>query len=64
MMRSTTLRLASTEGNFKSSKTYRLPNKQKIEADEIEKKLRELLSKDKNLNVCVLLRMLNENLDN
>jgi hypothetical protein len=56
--------LASTEGNIRRSQTYRMPIKQKREADDIEKKLHELMSKDKNLNVCVLLRLLNKYLDN
>ena len=44
------------------SQTYRLPEKQKAKAKEISQAIEALLTGDSNLDVCVLLKMLNEKL--
>lgn len=54
--------LATSKGDFKSSKTYRLPKAKVSEAEKIESKVRTLLSGNNELDVCVLLKMLNERL--
>lgn len=54
--------MVSNVGQSKASQTYRLPNIQKDKATEIENKINEALSGDIDLDVCVLLRMLNEKL--
>ena len=54
--------MVSNIGKSKESQTYRLPNTQKSRASEIENKINEALSGDIDLDVCVLLRMLNEKL--
>jgi len=54
--------MVSNVGHSKASQTYRLPNVQKSKASEIENKINEALSGDIELDVCVLLRMLNEKL--
>ena len=50
--------LTSNTGIEESDKTYRLPKSQKETAEDVEKKVRELLSGDDNLDVCVLLKLL------
>jgi len=52
--------LVSNQGESQPSQTYRLPAGQQKQAEDIEKKLQNLLSGDNNLDVCVLLRLLNE----
>lgn len=54
--------LASNKGKFSRSQTYRLPkNKAKI-AEEMAFRIETLFSEDKELNICVLLKLLNENI--
>jgi hypothetical protein len=55
--------MASNVGDSKASQTYRLPNLQKSKADEVESKINAALTGDDNLDVCVLLRLLNEKLN-
>ena len=50
--------LTSNTGIEESDKTYRLPKSQKEAAEDVEKKVRELLSGDDNLDVCILLKVL------
>lgn len=54
--------LATSRGDYKPNKTYRLPKAKLAEADMIEKKMQQLLSNNEELNICVLLKMLNERL--
>ena len=54
--------LATSKGDFKSSRTYRLPKVKLIEAENIENKMQALLSGNDELDVCILLKMLNERL--
>jgi hypothetical protein len=52
--------LASSKGSFAKSQTYRLPGNKRDEADKIKEKLSSMLSGDDDLDICVLLKMLNE----
>ena len=54
--------LATSKGDFKSSRTYRLPKAKLSEAENIENKIQTILSGNDELNVCILLKMLNEKL--
>lgn len=54
--------LATSKGDFKSSRTYRLPKAKLAEAERIENKMQTLLSGNDELDVCILLKMLNEKL--
>lgn len=54
--------LATSKGDFKPNKTFRLPKAKLAEAEEIESKMQSLLSGNDELDVCVLLKMLNERL--
>jgi hypothetical protein len=54
--------LATSRGDFKSSRTYRLPKAKLSEAEKIESKMQTLLSGNDELDVCVLLKMLNKRL--
>lgn len=54
--------IASNIGEMKASQTFRLPFAQKEKAHSIERAISKVLSGDDNLDVCVLLRMLNEKL--
>ena len=54
--------LATSKGDFKSSRTYRLPKVKIAEAKKIENKIQTLLSGNEELDVCILLKMLNERL--
>lgn len=54
--------LATSKGDFKSSRTFRLPKAKLSEAEKIESKVQTLLSGNNELDVCVLLKMLNERL--
>ena len=56
--------LTSNTGIEESDKTYRLPKSQKETAEDVEKKVRELLSGDDNLDVCVLLKLLADKMKN
>lgn len=53
--------LASSNGNFSSSKTYRLPKSKSEAAAIMAEQIKEVLSdNDEDLNICVLLKILNE----
>ena len=54
--------LATSDSSFKVSKTYALPKTKRIAADEVAKQLMNNLSGDKDLDVCVLLKLLSERL--
>ncbi|MCF0210703.1 MAG: hypothetical protein HUK18_05270 [Bacteroidales bacterium] len=54
--------IASNKKHISRSQTYRLPEKQLGKANEIKKSIDALLTGDKNLDVCVLLKVLNEKL--
>lgn len=54
--------IASTSHAMAHSQTYRLPEKQKAKAKGISQAIEALLTGDSNLDVCVLLKMLNEKL--
>lgn len=54
--------MASTSGNTHRQKTYRLTSGQKERAESVEQKILAQLTGDNNLDVCILLRMLNEKL--
>ena len=57
-----TFELATSKGDFKSSRTYRLPKVKLAEAENIESKMQTLLSGNDELDVCILLKMLNKRL--
>ncbi len=52
--------LASNRGSFSKSQTYRLPRSKAKAAEEISSKIKSLLSDDDELNICVLLKLLND----
>lgn len=52
--------LASSNGDFSKSKTYKLAKSKSQQASEMQEKIKELLTGDLDLDVCVLLKMLNE----
>lgn len=54
--------LATSKGEFKPSRTYRLPKSKLTEVERIENKVQTLLSGNNELDVCILLKMLNERL--
>ena len=54
--------IASSNGSFSKSQTYRLPKSKAKSAKKMEEKLNQLLSGDNDLDVCVLLKLLNEKL--
>lgn len=55
--------IASNKGDFSGSQTFRLPqNKSKL-AEEIAHKIDNILSDDEDLNICILLKILNEKLN-
>lgn len=54
--------IASTSHKMVHSQTYRLPDKQKEKAQKIADSVEKLLTGDTNLDVCILLKMLNEKL--
>lgn len=51
--------LASNSGSFSRSQTYRLPRSKSKAAEEIASKIESLMSDDVELNICVLLKLLN-----
>jgi hypothetical protein len=55
--------LVSTKGTIKPQ-AYILPETQKGETEELEKKINQILSGDENLDVCTLLRILNTKIKN
>lgn len=56
--------LTSNTGIEESDKTFRLPQAQKGVAEDVERRVRELLSGDDNLDVCVLLKVLADKMKN
>lgn len=52
--------LATSNGDFKPSMTFRLPKAKLAVAEDLEKKMQNLLSGNDELDVCVLLKMLNK----
>jgi hypothetical protein len=52
--------LASSKGKFTPSQTFRLPKAKMEKANDIEEHITNLLSDDKELDICILLKMLNE----
>ena len=54
--------LATSQGDFKSSRTYRLPKTKLAEVEKIKNKMQTLLSGNDELDICILLKMLNEKL--
>lgn len=51
--------LASNQGSFSKSQTYRLPQSKSKAAEDIASKIESLMSDDEELNICVLLKLLN-----
>ncbi len=51
--------LASNHGSFSKSQTYRLPQSKSKAAEDIASKIESLMSDDEELNICVLLKLLN-----
>lgn len=54
--------LASNQGSFSKSQTYRLPRSKSKVAEDIASKIESLMSDDEELNICVLLKILNNKL--
>lgn len=52
--------LASSEGSFTGARTYRLPKKKAQWVSKIERKIADVLSNDTELDICILLKMLND----
>lgn len=52
--------LASNKGDFSKSQTYRLPKNKVKEANETASKIESLLTDDDELNICILLKLLND----
>ena len=55
--------LVTNSGTNLRTQTYVLPEKDKPKADDLEKKINEMLSGDKNLDVCTLLSILNKKMN-
>lgn len=54
--------MATNKGKFYRSQTFRLPTSKLREANEMMEDVNKALSNDKELNICVLLKLLNEKL--
>ena len=54
--------MASSSNGFKVEQTYALPKTKRDEANEIERRLAKQLSGDKDVDICVLLKLLSERL--
>ena len=54
--------MASSGNGFKVEQTYALPKTKRKEANEIERQLAKHLSGDKDVDICVLLKLLSERL--
>ena len=54
--------LASNHGSFSKSQTYRLPRSKSKAAENIASKIEVMMSDDEELNICVLLKLLNNKL--
>ena len=52
--------LASSKGDFTKSQTYKLAKSKSQQASAMQEKIESLLTGDLDLDVCVLLKMLNE----
>ncbi len=52
--------LASNRGSFSTSQTYRLPQSKSKTAADIAAKIESIMSDDEDLNICVLLKLLND----
>ena len=52
--------MVTSKGISVRTQTYVLPNKDKSKADDLEKKISNMLSGDINLDVCTLLSILNK----
>lgn len=52
--------LASNKGEYSGSKTYRLPSNKSTKAEAVAQRIKSLLTDDEELNVCILLKILNE----
>lgn len=55
--------LASNTHKISQSQVYRLPEKQKSKANGVAEKINSLLTGDNNLDICILLKLLNQKLD-
>lgn len=54
--------MASSNGKFTTAQTFRLPKSKSKSAAETADKIKELLTDDEELNICILLKLLNEKL--
>lgn len=54
--------LATASGDFSQAKTFRLPSTKKSRADQMIEKISEAMSGDIDLDICVLLKLLNQKL--
>lgn len=54
--------MASSNGKFTTAQTFRLPKNKSKSAAETAGKIKELLTDDEELNICILLKLLNEKL--
>lgn len=54
--------LATAGGDFSQAKTFRLPSTKRVKADMMIEKLSKSMSGDRDLDICVLLKLLNEKL--
>lgn len=54
--------LATAGGDFSEAKTFRLPSTKRVKADMMIEKLSKSMSGDRDLDICVLLKLLNEKL--
>lgn len=52
--------LASSNGTYSKSQTYRLPKRKSQKAEEIVAQIGSLLTDDEELNICILLKLLNQ----
>ena len=55
--------MVASNGTSVRTQTYVLPEKDKQKADELEKKINQLLSGDNNVDVCTLLSILNKKMN-
>jgi hypothetical protein len=54
------IELASSKGTFAKSQTFRLPRNKTNQAQQLKEQISRLLSDDVELDICVLLKLLNE----
>ena len=55
--------MVTNNGTNIRTQTYVLPEKDKTKADELEKKISQLLSGDSNVDICTLLSILNKKMN-